>query len=236
MGTLSQAKTLGGVGSILVLLTVIPTVGAVLAIIGFVMTLIAVKYISDSLQDKTIFKDMIIAVVLSIIGFAVVAVIVGASLYSFAGLRGATSASQVASTPGFGTLIGEIVGGLVVGWILLVISAYFFRRAYNIVGMKLNVGMFRTAALVYFIGAILTIIVFGLLLILIAQILLIVAFFSIPDTVMPSSMPPPPSAGFPTMGGPPAAPTAGSKFCVKCGASMAQDAMFCPSCGASQPA
>jgi len=235
MGTISQAKTLGGVGSILVLLTVIPTVGPVLAIIGFVMTLIAVKYIADSLQDKTIFKDMIIGVVLSIIGFAVVALIVGASVYRFAGLRGATTAGQVAATPGFGSLIGEIVGGLVVGWILLVISAYFFRRAYNIVGMKLNVGMFRTAALVYFIGAILTIIVFGLLLILIAQILLIVAFFSIPDTVMPSGMPPPPSMGFPTMGGPPAAPTAGSKFCVKCGASLSQDAMFCPSCGASQP-
>jgi len=236
MGTISQAKTLGGVGSILVLLTVIPTVGPVLAIIGFIMTLIAVKYIADSLQDKTIFKDMIIGVVLSIIGFAVVGVLVGASVYRFAGLRGATTASQVASTPGFGTLIGEIIGALVVGWIVLVVSAYFFRRAYNIVGAKLSVGMFRTAALVYFIGAILTIIVIGLLLILIAQILLIVAFFSIPDTITPSGMPPPPAAGFPTTSGPSVAPTAGTKFCVKCGASLAQDAMFCPSCGASQPA
>src|SRR5579862_4934006 len=180
MGTLSQAKTLGGVGSILVLLTFIPTAGPVLAIIGFIMTLIAVKYISDYLQDQNIFKNMMIAVVTSIIGFVVVAVIVAGSLYRFAGLGRVTS-STVTSTPGFGTLIGEILVGLLIGWIVLVVSAYFFRKAYNEVGLKLNVGMFKTAALIYFIGAILTIIVFGLLLILIAQILLIVAFFSIPD-------------------------------------------------------
>jgi uncharacterized membrane protein len=237
MGTLSQAKVLGGIGSILVLLTIIPTAGVILAIIGFVMTLIAVKYISDSLQDKAIFRDMLIGIVLSIVGFAVVAVIVGGSVYRFAGLGSTASASSVASSPGFFGFLAGIVVGLVVGWIVLVISAYFFRKAYNIVGLKLNVGMFRTAALVYFIGAILTIIVFGLLLILIAQILLIIAFFSIPDTPIPSSpgMPPPLAPGSPTMATQTGMPMAGTKFCTKCGASLTQDASFCPSCGASQP-
>jgi uncharacterized membrane protein len=235
MGSLSQAKTLGGVGSILVLLTIIPTVGVVLAIIGFVMTLIAVKYISDYLQDSAIFRNMIIAIGLSIVGFVVVAVIVAASVFSFIGL-GSLNSGTVTPSPGlFGALAGIVVG-LVIGWIVLVLSAYFLRKAYNTVGLKLNVGMFKTAALIYFIGAILTIIVVGLLLILIAQILLIVAFFSIPDMPMASGPGLPPSPpGSPSMATQPGAPLTGTKFCVKCGASLAQDASFCPNCGASQP-
>ena len=199
MGTLSQAKTLGGVGSILVLLVFIPTAGVVLAIIGFIMTLIAVKYISDDLKDNKIFNDMLIAVVLSIIGFVVVGVIVAASVFQFAGLGSLVGKTVTPSTPGIVGLITGIIAGLVIGWIVLIVSSYFLRKAYNEVGLKLNVGMFKTAALIYFIGAILTIVVIGLLLILIAQILLIVAFFSIPDT-MPSApgMPPPPP-GSPTM-------------------------------------
>jgi len=236
MGSLSQAKTLGGVGSILVLLVFIPDAGVVLAVIGFIMTLIAVKYISDSLQDKSIFNDMLIAIVLSIIGFVVVGVIVGLSVYRFVGLGGIVPGTVTTTTPGLVGLITGIVVGLVIGWIVLVVSSYFLRKAYNEVGLKLNVGMFKTAALIYFIGAILTIIVIGLLLILIAQILLVVAFFSIPDMVTPSGPGmPPPLLGSPTMAGQPATPMAGTKFCVKCGASLAQDASFCPNCGASQP-
>src|ERR1700674_5304507 len=85
MPTISQAKTYGGVGSILVLLAFIPTVGWILSIIGFILTLLAVKYISDDLHDNTIFNNMIIAVVISIIAFIVVGVIVAASLFSFIG-------------------------------------------------------------------------------------------------------------------------------------------------------
>jgi len=236
MGTLSQAKTLGGVGSILVLLIFIPTAGVLLAIIGFIMTLIALKYIADYLKDPKVFNDALIAVVLAIIGFVVVGVIVAASVFQFAGLGSLVGRTVTPSTPGIVGLITGIVAGLVIGWIVLVVSSYFFRKAYNEVGMKLNVGMFKTAALIFFIGAILTILVIGLLLILIAQILLIIAFFSIPDMSMASGpgMPPPPP-GSPSMATQPGTPMAGTKFCVKCGASLAQDASFCPNCGASQP-
>jgi len=235
MGTLSQAKTLGGVGSILVLLVFIPTAGVVLAIIGFIMTLIAVKYISDYANDKKIFNDMLIAIVLSIIGFVVVGVIVAASVFQFAGLGSLVGRTVTPSTPGVVGLITGIIAGLVIGWIVLIVSSYFLRKAYNEVGLKLNVGMFKTAALIYFIGAILTIVVIGLLLILIAQILLIVAFFSIPDMMPAGPGMPPPPPGSPTMAAQPGTPMAGTKFCVKCGASLAQDASFCPNCGASQP-
>jgi uncharacterized membrane protein len=230
MGSLSQAKTLGGVGSILVLLTAIPTVGWVLGIVGFIMTLIAVKYIADSLQDAAIFNNVLISIVLAIVGVVVAGIIIVATVLRYVGIGG-----KLAPGTHLAGMIGGIIIGLVVVWIVLIVSAYFLRQSYNAIATKLNVGMFRTGALLYFIGAILTIIFVGLLLIFVAQILFIVAFFSIPESpagVMGQGPSPPPAPGMmgASMGQP-----AKARFCTKCGASITQDATYCPNCGAAQP-
>lgn len=239
-GSLSQAKTLGGVGSILVLLSAVPTVGWVLGIIGFVMTLIAVKNISDTLQDRPIFSNFLIAVILGIVGLAIGGIIVAGTIFRFIGLGAITTGTVPSTLPS--NIVGLVAGlivGLAVVWIVLIVSSYFMRKSYNEIGSRLNVGMFKTAALLYFIGAILVIVVIGFLLILVAQILFIVAFFSIPEspavTVGSGGNPPPPPPGAPGMMSGPPGRTSGTKFCVKCGASLARDASYCPACGASQP-
>jgi uncharacterized membrane protein len=236
MGTISQAKTYGGIGSILVLLSFIPTVGWILAIVGFILTVLAIKYISESVNDPAIFRNAIIAYVIAIVGIVVVGVVVAAAIFGFVGLGALAGGRTGAATGGVVGVIASVVAALVVIWILLILSGYFIRKTYNSISAKLNVGMFRTAALVYFIGAALTIILVGFIILLVAQILLVIAYFSIPDT-LPSSpgMPPPPTSGAPTMATSSGMPASGQKFCVKCGAALAQDAMFCPSCGASQP-
>ena len=236
MGTIAQAKTYGGIGSILALLSFIPTVGWILAIIGFVLTVVAIKYISDSVNDPSIFRNAIIAYVIAIVGIIAVGLILVAYIFGLMGL-GAIAGGAAGAAAGLGIgAITSIIGALALIWILLILSAYFVRKAYNSISARLNVGMFRTAALVYFIGAILTIILVGFVVLLVAQILLIIAYFSIPDTLPPSSsgMPPPPASA-PTMSTPSGMPASGTKYCVKCGAALSQDAMFCPSCGASQP-
>jgi uncharacterized membrane protein len=245
MGSLSQAKTLGGVGSILVILTAIPTVGWVLGIVGFIMTLIAVKYISDSLNDSTIFTNILISIILSIVGVAIAGIIVVAAALRFVGIGRVAGTTTPAS---IFTLIGDLIIALAVVWIVLIVSSYFLRKSYNTIATRLDVGMFRTGALLYFIGAILTIIFVGLILILVAQILFIVAFFSIPETppavgVMGGPGAPPPPPGSTMMGATSSTSTTAmgqvgtkTKFCVKCGASLDQNALFCPSCGASQQA
>jgi len=77
------------------------------------------------------------------------------------------------------------------------VSAIFLRRSYDKIGMRLNVNMFHTTGLLYLIGAALTIVIVGLLIVLIAEILQIVAFFSIPEQ-LPSPMPPQQTWGPPT--------------------------------------
>jgi uncharacterized membrane protein len=182
----SNAKTLGGVGSILVLLTIAPTVGWILGIVGFVMILVAVKYIADNVKEQKIFNNMITAVVTSILGITVGSLVVLAtvlnafshgyfsSAYPFTPSAAVTLAQWVT----FGTEIGI---GLLAAWILFVVSAVFLRRSYNAIGSRLNVHMFSTAGLLYLIGAATTVIGVGFLILFVAEILTAVAFFSLPE-------------------------------------------------------
>jgi uncharacterized membrane protein len=201
MASLSQAKTLGGVGSILVLLGAIPNIGFVLAIVGFILILVAVKNVSESVNEPSIFNDMIIAVLLAIIGLVVFGVIVLAAIFSFLNFSQFGTPTPGMIPSGFLGAIGLLIAGLVVVWVFYLVSAVFLRRSYERIGMRLNVNMFHTTGLLYLIGAALTIIFVGLLIVLIAEILQIVAFFSIPEQ-LPSSAPPQQTWG------PPPAPSA----------------------------
>ncbi|MDG6995135.1 MAG: DUF996 domain-containing protein [Nitrososphaerota archaeon] len=185
MASLSEAKSLGGVGSVLVLLTVAPTVGWILGIAGFVMTLVAVKYISQIVKEVKIFNDMLISVVLAIGGIAVGTVTVLGAVFRALGMGSFVGTEFV---PGPNIAAGDWIGlalgvlaGLAVVWALMIASAVFLRRSYDSIAAKLNVGMFRTTGLLYLIGAATTIIGVGFALILVAQILAAVSFFSMPE-------------------------------------------------------
>ena len=201
MGKLSEAKTLGGIGSIL---QIIPF----LSIVGYILTLIAVKYISDEVQDSSIFSDMLLAVLTGIVGVAIGAFIL------FFGALGSVF------TGGFSALLGGI-SFLAIVWVVLIISAIFVKRAFDKIATKLNVPTFRTAGTLYFVGALLTIILVGFIILFIGFILQVVAFFSIQDAQ---------TGAQPSM-----APAPGFKYCPSCGAQMAIPATYCPKCGAKQP-
>ncbi|HZY46731.1 MAG TPA: DUF996 domain-containing protein [Candidatus Bathyarchaeia archaeon] len=199
MASLSQAKTLGGVGSILVLLGAIPNIGFILAIVGFILILFAVKYVSETVNEPSIFNDMIIAVLLAIVGLVVFGVIVAVAILSFLNLGQFGTTPPGTLPPSFVSGIGILIAGLVIVWVFYLVSAVFLRRSYDKIATRLNVNMFSTTGLLYLIGAALTIVFVGLIIVLIAEILQIVAFFSIPDQLpsqTPSQQPwgsPPPS-------------------------------------------
>jgi uncharacterized membrane protein len=209
MSRLGDAKTLGGVGSILLL---IPGVN----IVGYILILVAAKYVSDELGDRSIFDNMLYAVIAGIAGGVAVAFIIFTG--AFFGVFSFTTSAIVG-----------VIAGLAVSWIALVISSIFIRRAYDTMATKLNVGMFRTAGLLYFIGAILTIILVGYLLLFVAAILQIVAFFSISDTAQGMQSQPVAQPSTLQM------PQPGMKFCPGCGTQLASSATSCSKCGAKQP-
>jgi uncharacterized membrane protein len=202
VATLSQAKTLGGIGSILIF---IPFV----SIIGYIFVIVAVKQISDDLQDKAILRNIVIASATGIVGALAGAFVILGSLLAF-GRSG----------------VGGLLTGLFIVWVFLIVSAIFLRRTYSTMGQRLGVGSFKTAATLYLVGAVLTIVVVGFLVLFIAEIVQAVAYFSIPDQPpMQGAAAPPPSME----------PQGAIKFCTNCGAKISPSATFCYNCGAKQP-
>jgi len=226
MASLSSAKTLGGVGGILVFFPV-------LSLVGWILILLATKEISESVQDKTIFDDALLAGITAVIGAVVFAFVFALTVFT-------GSAAVGPFAPGPFAFSGLFLGVLGTFWVFTVISAIFLKRSYEKISQRLNVNAFATAGLLYLIGAALTIILVGFLILLIALIFQVVAYFSIqdrppapgwvqpaPQTFVPQPMPQQPATQ-------PQQPPVESKFCFKCGARLPSTAVFCTSCGAKQ--
>lgn len=173
MATLSDAKTLGGVGAILLFIPVV-------SLVGYILILVAMKYVSDVTRDRSVWENTLYAVILVIIG-AVVGILffVLPILFGFAIIPG-TGTDPFAV---FGSLI--FILGFVIFWIFTVIAALFWKRALDSTAGHTGVEMFGTAGLLYLIGAAIPLI--GLIIVLVANILLIIAFFSLPDELPQAS-------------------------------------------------
>ena len=189
MTSISDAKVLGGIGAILVLLAGIPSIGWVLGIAGFVMILLAVKNISQLVGDGSIYSSMTKAVILGIGAIGVATVTVLGAVFRVLGMGSFVGWKFIApSNLPVGDWIGlaiAVAGGLIAVWALLVASAVFVRKSYRSIASSTGVKTFETAGLLYLIGAATAIVGVGLIIILVAEILLAVAFFSIQEQRVP---------------------------------------------------
>lgn len=186
MSAISQIKAMGGIGSILVLLTPVPSVGWILAIAGLILILVAIKRISDIVNDSSIYSNMILSVVLAIASLVVGAITVIAAFLRILGMGsfvGSTFVLNPNLQPGdWAGFALAVLPGLIAIWILLIVSAIFLRKSFDSIAKGLNVHLFATGALIFLIGAVTAVIAVGFLLILISEIIFAIAFFSIPDT------------------------------------------------------
>ncbi len=190
MASLSQAKTLGGVGAILALLFWVPAhVGIVLLVVGLVLMLFAVKNIADIVGDQAIFSNMMYSVILAIIGPIIATVVLLAAAASFIGALNGFTPGSMTIPSGFFTVLGFVVLAGVILWVCILVSTVFVKRSYDTIATKLRVDMFRTTGLLFLIGAATLIVLVGFVILFIAAILQIVAFFSIPEQ-LPSQAPP----------------------------------------------
>ncbi|PUA33867.1 MAG: hypothetical protein B7O98_00130 [Zestosphaera tikiterensis] len=178
MVTLREAKLMGGIGSILILLPLVPYVGLTLTIVGLVLIAIAVNHISKAVNNPSIFRDFLIGFILSVIGIFV-AFAAGLATFAIAFIRHTSVPGPMMGN--VASILAGVIVFLVVLWVLMVLSAVFIRRSYSEIAKALKVGMFSTVGLLYLIGAATLIIVVGIIVLLIAFILQIVAFFEIPD-------------------------------------------------------
>lgn len=208
--TLESSKNLGGIGAILIVIGMlgfaVPYAG-ILLLIGLILLLIGLKGLADYFKEGGIFNNALYAIVLAIVGVVVAIATVVVSAFAALASIGIDLANvtdwttfgteltnrftNFADFSAIWTLIGALVAALIIIFVFAIVAVFFFRRSLNQLSSKTGVGMFGTAGLLMLIGAVLTIVVIGVLLIWIAWILVAVAFFQI--RAQPATAPPPPT-------------------------------------------
>ncbi len=225
MGTsFEYGKTLAGEGAILLLLSVAPYVGWVLGIIGVILLIRGVRELSNYYQDNIIYDNALTGVKYYVIAIVAIAVAIATLVIGLA-----TFGFNFASFPGimpagFAVGIAALLAGLVIAFIFYVLAAMHLRRALNALAERSGEQSFATAGTLLWIGAILTIVLVGLLLIFVAWIFAVIGFFSMRSRSQVNSY----SAPL-TQTAPQASPA--GRFCPNCGAPVAADATYCSHCG-----
>jgi uncharacterized membrane protein len=168
---------LAGIGTILLFLSFIPVVG----IIGLILLFIGMKGLSEYYKEPDIYQNALRGLLFGII--AIVALTAGVILAFVVGLF----------TFGFGALL-TIFGVLVGVFIFYVIAAMYLRKAFSILAQRTGEHSFETAGFLLWIGAILSIIFVGLILIFVAWIFATIGFFAIKTPSLSTGYSPPPQA------------------------------------------
>ncbi|MGD0424721.1 MAG: DUF996 domain-containing protein [Candidatus Bathyarchaeia archaeon] len=207
---ISSSKILGGIAEVLVLFSFIPY-GWIVAIIGVILVLVATKRISEVIGDRSVFSNMLISIVASFVGIVILGVLLMSVIVSAMG----------GSYEGFGQnpLLGIAVG-LVVLWITMIVHAYYFRKSFNAIAANFNADVFKTAGTIKLIGAYLTIVLIGFVIVWLGDLIAAIAFFSMPDQPTPHLVPETSKQ-----------PTSSSAYCTQCGARMYLGSKFCRECG-----
>jgi uncharacterized membrane protein len=172
------SKTLAIEGAVLLLLGLIPTIGWILAIIGVILLLKATKELSNYYQDENLHKNTWTGLKYYIVAIIALAVGAGVGIASFAtaGLFAAGATFTMAAGV-IGGLVA-IFAGLAVAFAFYLLAAMHLRKVYDALAQKTGEASFTTASTLLLIGAILTIIGIGVILILISWIFIIIGFSS----------------------------------------------------------
>jgi uncharacterized membrane protein len=207
MTSLTLAKIEGIFGSVVLLavsgillwiLLIIPipsiiTVGYhiglnVAGIVGNVLILSAVKQISDSVDDKEIFRNIL---VWFIIQFAVItilffAIFVFLSRFELTPFKSFFDIFAVPGMVDFYTIFSvlwPLIAILIAMWPVLIISAWFLKRGYEQIAARTGTEIFRAVGYWYYWGTRLAIVFVGFIIIIIALILQIMAFYFLPSSI-----------------------------------------------------
>jgi uncharacterized membrane protein len=193
--TLETNKTLGGIGAILMAIGFLPFAGAytgIIALVGLILVLVAVKGFSDYYKDSGIFNNMIYAIVMGIVGAAIAGVLIASAAFGILNAVGINMNNwtdwtmfqniqwQNINISTIMPYVTTILLSLVLLFVFAIVAAIFLRRSMTSLSEKTRVHMFATTGLLFLIGAILTIVVIGLILLWVGLLLLAVSFFTIP--------------------------------------------------------
>jgi uncharacterized membrane protein len=202
--TLETTRILGGIGTILILIFPFAGSAGLVGIIGLILVMIALNQLAYHYKEPGIFSNALYGIITAIIGIATFTIAIATAATSFLNTIGIGQiawndwsawsridwqriTNEISSDPTaffnrFWPEITMVILAFVILFALLIIAALFARRSFRSVGAKTGIGAFYTAGMLMLVGAILTIIAIGFLLMWIAGIFLAIGFFRIKTT------------------------------------------------------
>jgi uncharacterized membrane protein len=185
---IQTSRLLGIIGALFMVIGILPSIGWLLMILGIIFVLIALNGYGDAYKDGSIIHNTVYTIVFEIIG---VVVFIGVVIYGAMGFLASLGIKnisdlqswqqinwqQAVNTTNILPFVGAIILGLVVLFAFTIFASLYFKKAMNTLSGKTGVKLFRTTGTVFFIGALLTIILIGFIVIWIAFILLMISFY-----------------------------------------------------------
>jgi uncharacterized membrane protein len=191
-------KTLGGIGAILMLVGYIPFAGSftgIISFVGFILVLFALHGLAKIYNERGIFNNFVYSIIACIAGVAVAVSVAVVAVFTtvkdflyqifpswngnWSTLSGLTPNTTNIDMSYILSLVADLIVLLVVVWITAILVTFFMRKSLKTLSAKTNIGLFSTAGLLLLIGAFLTIVLIGFLLIWVAILLMAIAFFQI---------------------------------------------------------
>ena len=192
--TFETSKNLSAIGALLLVIGAVIgfawSFSGIISLIGIILLLIGLKGLANFFKEDGIFNNALYSVIIAIVGFIVgvgITVVSAVSALAELGIDLAniedwanvgTDVTNVVTDFDFGaiaSLLGALVIGLIIFYIVLIVAMFFFRKSMNQVSSKSGVGLFSTGGLLMLIGAIIPVV--GLLIIWIGAIIVTIAFF-----------------------------------------------------------
>jgi uncharacterized membrane protein len=189
-----SSKNLSAIGALLLVigavLGFIWSFSGILSLIGIILLLIGLKGLANFYKEDGIFNNTLYSILIAIVGCVVGVGVIAVSAVSALANIGidwaniedwanvGTDVANVFTDFNFNAianLLGALLIGLIIIYVIVIVSMFFFRKSMNQLSAKSGVGLFGTAGLLMLIGAVIPVI--GLLIIWIGAILVTVAFF-----------------------------------------------------------
>ncbi|MCM8784468.1 MAG: DUF996 domain-containing protein [Candidatus Omnitrophica bacterium] len=172
--SLRQIKYIGGIGAILVLLTIVPYFGFLTHIAGKVLLIIAFYKLSSILKNKYIFSKYLTGFVISLMGIMIALISgIGFSLLFI-----------TKNKPTVQSMSLGVIAGIIIFWLILIISSYYYSRSYKLLGKHFDLELFNLAANFVMWGGITAIILIGFILFFVSGILMAIAFWHMPERII----------------------------------------------------
>ncbi|MEM3162155.1 MAG: DUF996 domain-containing protein [Candidatus Bathyarchaeia archaeon] len=185
-------KSLGGIGAVLV---AVGSVSPIIGIVGMVLVLIALKGLAEYYREADIFRNALYGIIMYIIGVVVASVISLVAIFGGILSRMASATASVIGPESIAvTFLGAFVIAVVIMFVFYLVGVLLLRKSLEMLSAKSGETLFNTAGLLLLVGAILTIILIGVIFLLVAWIIIGVAFFSLkPQPSQSALSSPPPS-------------------------------------------